>query len=336
MDDAQSSMDRPRERRGSPWARKLRAGMKTGALLVAVVAALAAFPLVFLWLFIPTTDISSARADSLIVSTATLPPRYDDVIFASGDTPLAGTLHLPEGPGPFPAVVVVHGSGRRTAEELRWMGEAWSHAGFAALTYDKRGVGGSGGTYAGVGVPNSERVLTTLADDALAGLRFLEQQRDVLPGSVGLVGVSQGGWIAPLAASRSDDVAFVVLYSGPTVSVGEEIFYSELTGDERGTTSLSDAEITDRLAAYDGPRGFDPVPALRSMDAPALWLLGELDRSIPIPRTVAILDGLRAEGMPFEYQVYPGADHSLRDRTTGQAVDTWPAVMAWLQEMDLK
>lgn len=337
MDTPRSPMDRPREHGGSPLRRRLTSLLRTLGLLVAIIAALAAAPVIFLWFFMPETDISSAEADSLVVSTAHLPLRVERISFAAGVTPMAGLLTLPAGPPPHPAVVVIHGSGRRTAEDLAWIGEAWARVGFAALVYDKRGVGGSGGRYETVDPRNSEAVLGQLADDALGALAFLEVQRDIDRRRIGLVGLSQGGWIAPLAASRSDRVAFLVLYSGPTVTVGEEIRYSELTGVDRGTPSgLSEAEVARRLAEYDGPRGFDPVPALESLDIPALWLLGARDRSIPVPETRHILDRLRAAGKDFEVHVFPEADHSLRNLDTGEPTDSWPVVEAWLESAGIR
>ncbi len=329
-------MDRPRERKGTPFTRRIASLVRTGALLVAVVCAVAAAPVIFLWFFMPQTDISSAAADSLVVASAELPLRVERVTFASGVTPMAGILTLPSGPPPHPAVVVVHGSGRQTAEGLAWIGESWARLGFAALTYDKRGVGGSGGQYQSVGPDNSPEVIATLADDALGAVGFLRAQRDIDHGAIGLVGLSQGGWVAPLAASRSDRVAFLVLYSGPTVSVGEEIYYSDVAGDDQGQPSgLSDAELSLRLASFDGVRGFDPVPALERLDVPALWLLGARDRSIPVPETVDILERLRASGRQFTYHVFPDADHSLRSTDTGEPADSWPVVQAWMESAGL-
>jgi dienelactone hydrolase len=205
-------------------------------------------------------------------------------------------------------------------------------AAIAALTYDKRGVGRSQGSYSTVGPGSSERTLGTLADDALAGVAFLKAQRDIRWTRIGLVGLSQGGWIAPLAASRTADVAFMVLYSSPAVSVGEEIYFSDLTGDQGGSTDLTDPEIARLLAAYDGPRGFDPRQVLMDIDVPGLWLLGERDRSIPVPETTAILRELQSAGRPFAFEVFEGADHSLRDGP-GSLVDSWPVVHDWLSRV---
>ncbi|HEY6253782.1 MAG TPA: alpha/beta fold hydrolase [Candidatus Angelobacter sp.] len=143
--------------------------------------------------------------------------REEQVRFSSGDVRLAGTLVLPGGPGPHAAVVLFHGSGpeERNLFMARWFAEQ----GVAALTYDKRGVGESEGNFRQV-------PFMKLADDGLAAVDFLRARADVDPHKIGVWGLSQGGWLGPLAASRSPEVAFVISVSGPGVSPGEQmIFY---------------------------------------------------------------------------------------------------------------
>ena len=95
--------------------------------------------------------------------------------FPSGDVRLAYTLDLPAGTGPFPAIVMGHGSGQVTRQQLVSLALGFVQAGFAVLRYDKRGVGGSGGVYEVAGnVPNSERVFPILAGDMIAGVEFLK------------------------------------------------------------------------------------------------------------------------------------------------------------------
>ena len=137
--------------------------------------------------------------------------------FPSGDICLGYTLDLPSGSGPFPAIVFGHGSGRATRDEARGLASRLVAAGFAVLRYDKRGVGESTGVYEGVGVGNATRVLGLLADDMAAGVAFLRTRPEIDPRRIGLMGVSQAGWIIPLAAQRAPNVAFMVLVVGPTV-----------------------------------------------------------------------------------------------------------------------
>lgn len=97
----------------------------------------------------------------------------------------------------------------------RW----FASQGVAALTYDKRGVGASGGDFRKV-------PFMDLCGDGLAAVAFLKARSDIDPHRIGVWGLSQGGWLGPLAASQSRDVAFVIAVSGPGVSPGEQmIFY---------------------------------------------------------------------------------------------------------------
>lgn len=245
-------------------------------------------------------------------------PRMVDVQFVSEGTTLSGSLWLPAGKGRFPAMVVVHGSGRATRSVAAGAAGHFNQRGIAVLGYDKRGVGRSGGTY--VGRRNaSEENLTLLARDAAAGVALLASRDDVDGERIGLWGVSQAGWIVPMAAVFRPEVAFTILVSGPTVTVGEEAVYSRLTGDDSGGLGELSREEISRILAERGRSGFDPRPWLERMTVPGAWLLGDLDESIPIPETVAILDELIAGGSAFRYRVWPGANHALR--VNGRTVD---------------
>jgi hypothetical protein len=245
--------------------------------------------------------------------------------FASGDIRIGFTLDVPEGAGPFPAVVIGHGSGRTTRNEATALATRLVAAGFAVLRYDKRGVGESGGTYEGVSVANSDRVLGLLGGDMAAGVALLRSCPEVDRNRIGLLGVSQAGWVMPIAARRAPDAAFMVLIVGPTVSVGMENYYSRLA--EETTTPLD--EVYAQLD-FRGAPGFDPRPTLETLSTPGLWLLGEKDRSIPTRQSVAILGDLEAAGRPYRTIVYPGATHSMTDADSGAPVDFMRDVLVFL------
>lgn len=254
----------------------------------------------------------------------------ETVSFESDGARLHGTLLLPGGRGPHPAVVLVHGSGEQTAAMMLRNGSRLRAGGYAVLAYDKRGVGQSTGEYSMIGPANSERMFGLLAGDALAAVDLLRARRDIDGARVGLVGISQGGWIAPLAASRGRHVRFVVSISGPAVSVGEEIAYSRLAGADPGSIQgLDDDEIDRRMRAFAGPHGYDPVPVLRRLEVPSFWVIGERDRSIPVARTLDALRALASAGRPITTHVVPGADHGLRG-ADGRAADVWTSVLEWL------
>lgn len=203
--------------------------------------------------------------------------------------------------------------------------------GLAVLAYDKRGVGASSGEYSGIGPANSEAMFDLLATDALAAVDALARRSDIDTTRIGLFGVSQAGWIVPLAASRSNRVAFVVLLSGPAVTVGEEIAYSRLAGEDPGSRQgLTEAEIAVEFAAFKGPHGFDPANSIAGMRAPSLWILGDRDRSLPVTHTIANLDRIkRTHNLPIEIHVLPGVNHGLR-KPTGEQPDFWAVIREWL------
>jgi dienelactone hydrolase len=256
-------------------------------------------------------------------------PMLSDGYFENAGVRLRFRIDRPgpeAGPGPHPAVVIGHGSGRLTRDDQPWFSWEWTRRGFVVLRYDKRGVGESSGEYVGIGPRNSERMFALLASDMSAATMLLRNQPDVDAGRVLLMGASQAGWIIPVAAERVHPWGMVII-SGPTVSVGEEIYYSDFA--ETGATTLDRAYA--ELSTFTGARGFDPAPLLASLDVPGLWLLGEADESIPERNTAAILVRLRAGGRPFEFVEYPGADHSLM--VNGATVRYWDDVDRWLARL---
>jgi uncharacterized protein len=144
------------------------------------------------------------------------PYRSEDVTYENkaGGVTLAGTLTLPAGQGPFPAVLLITGSGPQDRDEtilghrpFLVIADALSRRGIAVLRVDDRGVGGSSGS-------GSSSTSDDFANDALAGVAFLKSRKEIDPAKIGLIGHSEGGLIAPLAASRSRDVAFIILMAG--------------------------------------------------------------------------------------------------------------------------
>jgi len=119
------------------------------------------------------------------------------------------------------------------------MGHWFAEQGIACLTWDKRGVGESTGDFQKVAFP-------TLVDDGLAAISFLKARADIDAHRIGAWGLSQGGWLGPLAASKSKDVAFVIAVSGPGVTPGEQmIFYYANQLRDRGLSEPPVAEASD-------------------------------------------------------------------------------------------
>jgi uncharacterized protein len=134
--------------------------------------------------------------------------------FPSGDLTLRGKLVTPPGKGPFPVVVIVHGSGRESAVDGYANPYLFAPHGIATLVFDKRGTGESDGDYT--------QNFHVLARDVLAAVDWLRQQPVIDPASIHLSGYSQGGWIAPLAASRTQGIRSVLVSYGPMVPITGE------------------------------------------------------------------------------------------------------------------
>ncbi len=148
--------------------------------------------------------------------------REEEVRFHNGDTLLAGTLLVPASEDPHPAVAMIQGSGPADSDNFGYfppIREHFANHGIAVLCFDKPGIGGSSGDWTRQSFPADR------AREALAAVSFLQSRDWIDPERVGLWGISQGGWVLPLAASMSPEVAFVVTVSGPGVTPMEQNFY---------------------------------------------------------------------------------------------------------------
>lgn len=162
------------------------------------------------------------RPQEEAIAAGPRPYRQQQVIFdnASAGIKLAGTLSVPDGSGPFPAVVLIGGSGPETRDETLFghklflvLADALNRRGIAVLRYDKRGVGQSGGDFATATIPD-------FASDAEAAMAFLMSRPEIDAKHIGLIGHSEGGAIAPMIAVRNPAARFVVLMAGPGMRIG--------------------------------------------------------------------------------------------------------------------
>ena len=163
------------------------------------------------------------------------PPTFkqEEVSFRNGDVTLSGTLLLPLTEMPHPAVVFLHGAGSEARYGARFLAEYLTRYGIAALIYDKRGVGKSTGDW-------KRSDFNDLAGDAIAGIHFLQQRKEINGRKIGIYGHSQGGSIGPLVAAQSRDVTFVIsaagggvpMYEAEINSLTNQIRAKGITGDE--------------------------------------------------------------------------------------------------------
>ena len=230
---------------------------------------------------------------------------------------LAGTLSLPRWrSAPHPAVVIVHGSGRSVRSDMLTDVRRFIGKGFAVYTYDKRGVGESGGVFAEPSSQNSG-VLRELAHHARAVYDAVCQRPEIDSTRVGFFGVSQAGWIIPLTTTlptSSPSPKFAILLSGPAISTGIEERYSALTLDGRNPEAMSQMpRIRAEVDAYTGPAGYEPRSVLQRFRTPSLWILGERDLSVPTWATVRVLRELTDQfQLPITVVTYPDVGHDLR------------------------
>lgn len=234
-----------------------------------------------------------------------------DIIINSEGTNLAGTIYRPK--NAYASVVIVHGSGQET--RMTEFAEVLANNGISVLTYDKRGVGKSGGVYAGpeVGTNNVDSLnINLLAKDARAALNKIKNYSNGTP--IGLLGFSQAGWIIPIAANNNPLVNFMVLFSCPTITSLEQLRFQFYTNGNTDFWVNHTEEDARNHIKNDSDRyqfiSTDPKVALRNISAPSLWLFGEKDIQIPVKLCIEQINTLKSEGKPFEYTLFSNLGHN--------------------------
>lgn len=265
----------------------------------------------------------------------------EDVSFHSGGVALHGTVLIPERSGRIPAIVLVHGAGPGQRDDNRAVAEALVEEGFLTFIYDKRTEGYST-------EPVGGRSYSLLADDAVAAVQMLQQRNDVNPDQVGLWGLSEGGWVVPLAATRSTDVAFVITVAGGGVGPAEQTAWAtEGVLRRRGVSSEGSLRaLTDRTyrflvsAELFAEGTFDPVPVLEQLQQPVLALWGSEDRTMPAAASARAMQQALESGSNPHYvlHVIPEASHAAYAIVDGQSTGALAAgyvdtMAAWIRSV---
>jgi pimeloyl-ACP methyl ester carboxylesterase len=282
-----------------------------------------------------------------------------DESFESGGVALAGRLVMPAGNARVPVVVLVHGSEQSSAREFFALQRQFPSAGIGVFVYDKRGTGGSAGIYT--------HDYHVLAADAVEAVRAARKLAGARAGRVGFQGSSQGGWVAPLAATMTP-VDFVLVSYGLAVSpldedneavmldrtrhgfgeaetrkalevaraaqaivlAGFQTGYEELDAIRaryaqepwlkfvRGNVTQIIISQPREMLREQGPvlfagilPDYDPMPVLRRLETPQLWILGAEDIDAPVAETVRRLRSLKKDGRPISTVIYPRAEHGM-------------------------
>ncbi|MEV7401935.1 alpha/beta hydrolase [Streptomyces sp. NPDC091267] len=284
-----------------------------------------------------------------------------DVKFLNGVGTLAGSLGVPAGSAEgSPGVVMIGGSGPSDRNNDTYFPPLRRHflnAGFAVLSFDKRGVGESSGDW-------REATIEDLAADATVALDFIRSQPGVRADAVGLFGHSEGGWVALSAGTARDDIPWVVTNScpGTTPAIQERhalanflragaatqhdidntlLLYDRLT--EAGRRGIDFIEATRIVDSAGGPPGFasywadmdarfweflkrkqdhDPMRDVTRLRCPHLALFGGADELVPVADSVRLFSTAachpdRHRRATLTVEVFPGVDH--RVQTKGSA-----------------
>ncbi|MGK0326107.1 MAG: pimeloyl-ACP methyl ester carboxylesterase [Polaribacter sp.] len=250
--------------------------------------------------------------------------KTENVTFESEGIKLAGTIYSPE--RPHSVVVIVHGSD--SVPRMSKMAKLLAENDILVLTYDKRGVGESGGVYAGpeVGTNNiSIENLNLLAKDASSAVNLIHKKSKDLP--IGLFGASQAGWIIPIVANKNPLVKFMVLFSSPTITTLEQLrfqFYTNGKTDfwENHTEKDAREHIKNDPDKYQF-KATDPKETLRTLSIPGLWLFGEKDIQIPVKMCIEHLNTLKLKNKPFEYVLFPSLGHNTNKKEPIEISINW-------------
>jgi len=256
--------------------------------------------------------------------------RESELTFPSADgTLLAGSVVTPRETNAVAGVVLVHGAGqtKRNTALASWM----ALHGIVVMTYDKRGVGLSGGVYEDADNVSAAN-LRLLATDASAALNSLAADPRWRRLPRGYVGYSQAGWVIPLAlAAGAPGPDFIAFWSGPTCTTSEQLHFqrfSETRGYDFSRFTQKDVDEAMKAVRY-REDDVDPLKHLANVTVPALWLFGGRDIYVPVTfstrRLQALIDGGKSS---FSYRVFQDDGHDL---AASSRQESFVAMVDWVK-----
>lgn len=244
---------------------------------------------------------------------------YTEVSFRNEmqDLDLAGMLFVPDGEGPFPAVVIIHGS-QASYRDRNWyltLSSYMQNNGVAVLLPDKRGCEKSQGDW-------YTSSFEDLATDTLAAIDFMKSQEIVEISNLGIIGMSQGGVIGSIVASQSLDLDFTINMVGQAVTQHEQLLHEEnFTLQEMGflpgvsnLLSYVSTFVLENITIkewWDAVGDFDPLPYWQKASIPVLVLYGSDDHNIPTAESNARFEALGKDNI--KVNIYEGSGHGLED-----------------------
>lgn len=262
---------------------------------------------------------------------------------------LSAEVIIPQGEGPFPGVVFLHGSGPQPKDTNRFSAYSLAEEGIASIIFDKRGVGQSQGNWQGAD-------FAELARDGIAVAAYFSSLKKI--DYIGFSGHSQGGWIGPLAATLWSEAAFVISSAGPAVSPAREAQWSFIYNAQNAGATDADIRVLRKVvedwheglrsgiwkpftaglkelevASWYGASGlqylqyppdpahlkyylpfmdYDPIPVLQNLDIPLYAILTPDDESIDALETESIYREMMKVGKDIRIKLYPGYNHGFR------------------------
>ncbi len=208
----------------------------------------------------------------------------ENIEFKSGNLVIRGTLLSPRFSKKAPGVVLVHGSGQTSRKTTMLYAWIFASQGYAALSFDKRGVGKSDGG------ENEWREfsLDDLATDAAAGYRFLESRKNIDSQCIGYFGLSQGGWVVSLAANQFKSPAFLIMVSASVSTIAEDRIYGREVQIRHAGFAEDDIKIAIELIKLDHQvtrtgKDFDKLLATFERYREAAWFRDVYPDLLPLP-----------------------------------------------------
>jgi uncharacterized protein len=256
----------------------------------------------------------------------------ENISFESGGHILTGILRLPSQNSAVPAVIILQGSEYSSPLNSNFLLRISDHLvkeGIACLIFNKRGVGDSSGN-------KWKNTFHDRALDSIAALDYLKTRKEIDSSKIGLFGHSQGGWICQLAASISDQIAFIINSAGPAESVFEQIVTDKK--NHLILDGLSEKEIKRKIARLRfflnivlktkpflkfHPLSYfidyDPKSVIERITCPVLALFGELDPLSPPDKNIPIFKEAftKAGKSDFKIITFPEANHTFYLANTG-------------------
>lgn len=254
----------------------------------------------------------------------------EEIVFKSGDNVLSGTLVLPNDAENVPVLVFIGGmeewgdfnKNRQSFIEENLI-SVFPRSGIGVMFYDPRGVGGSDGKWQRTTLPG-------FADDAIAGIQYLNQRKEVDPNRIGIIGHGEDGWVAQMVAARVPDlVKIMVSLGGPTMTperqLINEYFNEYVCGGQDSSAAYDKAvqkaqshqnwvevlPLTKSWRHMKLKQGFKPAEYIKDISIPALFLFGENDGDVYPDWAMKDLNEIFPDSLPSNIEVVtiPGANH---------------------------